>query len=83
MTLHVPAHVKADLHQKMILETDMETVVAHCENHNKKIYDPETGHFSGHLKIGYTTFWAEYKPFDSGFELVNGYSHRMSIENEG
>ena len=82
VVLHLPDQVKEALHQKMILETDMEKVVAHCETHNKKIYDPETGHFVGHLKIGHTTFWAAYKPLDSGFELANGYSHRMSIDQE-
>ena len=66
----------------MILETDMETVVTHCEEKKKKIYDPESGHFTGHLKIGNATFWVEYKPAEEGFELVNGYSHRMSIDEE-
>jgi hypothetical protein len=26
------------------------------------------------------TYWAEYLPADNGFDLVNAYSHRMSIE---
>ena len=80
--LKVSSRMKEVLNQKMILETDMETVVTHCEEKKKKIYDPESGHFTGHLKIGNATFWVEYKPAEEGFELVNGYSHRMSIDEE-
>ena len=62
MTLHIPEAVKKDLNRKRILEADMEAVVAHCETTGKKILDPETGILIGHLKIGYMTFWAQYRP---------------------
>lgn len=80
--LNISSSLKEDLHQKMILEMDMETVVAHCEKSGKKIFNLETGHFSGHLVIGFTTFWVEYLVVEDGFELVKGYSHRMTIEEE-
>jgi Fe-S oxidoreductase len=87
VTLHIPEAVKKDLNRKRILEADMEAVVAHCETTGKKILDPETGILIGHLKIGYMTFWAQYRPRDDaaqalGFELANGYGHRMEIVEE-
>lgn len=87
VTLHVPEAVQADLNRKRILESDMQAVVDHCETTGKKILDPETGIFSGHLKIGWMTFWAQYRPKEGAaealaFELVNGYGHRMEIVEE-
>jgi hypothetical protein len=61
------------------LETDIEAVIEHCENSGRKVMDPESGHFTGHLQIGNLTYWAEYFPADDGFHLVNAYCHRMSI----
>jgi Fe-S oxidoreductase len=84
LNLYIPEAVKADLNRKRILESDMEEVVTHCETTGKKIFDPDTGLFTGHLKIGHMTFWAEYRLNSSAaeaqsYELVNGYGHRMEI----
>jgi Fe-S oxidoreductase len=75
------------LDAERILETDIEKVIEGCESSGSKLLDPETGAFSGHLKIGNMTYWAEYRPAppsdalpDGGYELLNAYSHRMSIE---
>lgn len=80
ITLNISPHLKQKLTNELILETDIEAVVEHCERCGSKILDPETGHFSGHLKIGNMTYWAEYIPGDTGFDLVNAYCHRMSID---
>ncbi|SMC72389.1 aldehyde dehydrogenase, iron-sulfur subunit [Desulfocicer vacuolatum DSM 3385] len=77
--LKISSRVKKKLNSKMILEMDMEAVIKHCEDSGKKIFDPKTGHFTGHLKINNMTFWAEYLPRENGFELINGYGHRMTI----
>ncbi len=82
INLKIKPEIKKDLHQKMILEMDMETVVSHCEKSGKKVINPTTGHFSGHLVVGFTTFWVEYMVIEDGFELIKGYSHRMTIEEE-
>jgi hypothetical protein len=84
ITLHIPEPVLADLDKKMILASDMEAVVAHCETTGRKILDPETGLFTGHLKIGHMTFWARYRETNGSepptrLELVKGYGHRMEI----
>jgi len=78
-------HVKPDLREKlnraMILETDMLAVIEHCESTGSKIFDPAKGSFFGHLQIGNMTYWVEYRiDAASGYELINGYCHRMKIE---
>jgi Fe-S oxidoreductase len=80
INLQMSPQVRQKLSAEMILETEIETVIEHCENSGKKVFDPETGHSIGHLKIGNMTYWVEYAPNEDGFELFNAYSHRMSIE---
>ena len=80
INLHVSPRLRQKLDSEMILETDIEAVIEHCERTGRKVVDPESGYFAGHLKIGNMTYWAEYKPAEDGFDLFNAYSHRMSIE---
>ncbi|ATW24802.1 pyridine nucleotide-disulfide oxidoreductase/dicluster-binding protein [Candidatus Formimonas warabiya] len=80
INLHIAPQLKEKLNREMILETDLEAVIAYCESSGRKVFNPESGHFTGHLRIGHLTYWVEYRPTDHGFELINGYSHRMSIE---
>jgi hypothetical protein len=74
--------VRQKISNEMILETDIEYVIEHCEASGRKMLDPNTGHFIGHLQVGNITYWAEYSPVENGFELFNAYSHRMSIEEK-
>ncbi|MBN1535160.1 MAG: FAD-dependent oxidoreductase [Anaerolineales bacterium] len=78
--LYISDHLKQKLNSDHILESEIETVIEHCESKGKKIVSPETGHFFGHLQIGNMTYWAEYLLADNGFELINAYCHRMSID---
>ncbi|MEN6300042.1 MAG: pyridine nucleotide-disulfide oxidoreductase/dicluster-binding protein [Anaerolineaceae bacterium] len=78
--LNIPPQLKQKLSDEMILETEIEAVIEHCESSGRKVLDPTTGHFFGHLQIGNMTYWVEYLPGESGYDLVNAYSHRMSID---
>ena len=77
--LIIPPQLKQKLNDNMILETDIQAVVEHCENSGEKILNQDTGNFIGHLQIGYMTYWVEYRKTDGDFELINAYSHRMGI----
>lgn len=77
--LIIPPQLKQKLNDNMILETDIQAVVEHCENSGEKILNQDTGNFIGHLQIGYMTYWVEYRKTDDDFELINAYSHRMGI----
>jgi hypothetical protein len=82
MELKIAPELKRKLSDEYLLEADLAAVVEHCERTGRKILDPATGCFSGHLLIGRLTCWAVYRPVAGGFELVNAYAHRMSIEGE-
>jgi hypothetical protein len=79
--LVISRELKEKLNKEFILETDIYTVIEHCEQSGLKLFDPETGTFSGYLQIGNMTYWVEYfVKQDNGFELKNAYCHRMKIE---
>lgn len=78
--LNIIPQLGEKLDSELILETDIEAVIEHCESSGKKVLNPNTGNFFGHLQIGNMTYWVEYKSVDNGFNLVNAYSHRMSID---
>ncbi|NYB72695.1 NAD(P)-binding protein [Sedimentibacter hydroxybenzoicus DSM 7310] len=79
--LIIEEELKEKLSSEMILETEIEEVIEHCEREGKKVLDGGSGHFIGHLKIGTMTYWVEYDVCgDHCYTLYNAYAHRMSIE---
>ena len=78
--LHITPHLRQKLDDAMILETEVEAVIEHCESTGKKVFDPDSATFSGHLQIGNITYWVEYSLADNEINLINAYCHRMSIE---
>lgn len=78
--LEMTPEVRQKLSHEMILETDVETVIHHCETRGKKVMNAKSGHFMGHFQVGNMTYWVEYAPLETGFALINAYSHRMSID---
>lgn len=78
--LRISPALRQKLNGDLILETDVEAVIEHCESTGRKLLIPASGHFSGHLQLGKTTHWVEYAPTDDGYELFSAYCHRMSID---
>lgn len=79
--LQVSPQLREKLNKEMILETDLLAVINHCEESGEKMLDPEKGTFFGHMRIENMTYWVEYRvKGPQEFELMNGYCHRMKIE---
>ncbi|MDR1138219.1 MAG: NAD(P)-binding protein [Synergistaceae bacterium] len=79
--------ISADLREKLdkdrVLEEDIVSTIESCEESGRVVIDAETSHRFGHSVVGRLTHWAEYKLTDKGgYELINAYCHRMSIELE-
>ncbi|MGI6006218.1 MAG: pyridine nucleotide-disulfide oxidoreductase/dicluster-binding protein [Ruminococcus sp.] len=71
------------LEQRKILESDIRTVLNWAEN-GHRIRDEKKKCFIGHRQAGNVTFWVYYRPCRSGeYEILNAYSHRMTITGEG
>lgn len=83
MDLKVDKELERKLSDSQILVSDMEQVIEACEREGRGAVDPETGRRIGHLKIQNITYWAEYEALSGGgYQLWNGYSHRMNLEGE-
>lgn len=78
--LLISPEVRQKLSNDLILESDIEAVIEHCESSGSKVLLSESGHYSGHMQLGKTTYWVEYAPAKDGYELFNAYCHRMSID---
>jgi hypothetical protein len=79
--LEINQELREKLHKNYILESDLLEVIKYCEENNQKLYDPEKETFTGYHQIGNMTYWVEYKvKAGEVYELINGYCHRMKIE---
>jgi Fe-S oxidoreductase len=80
-SLLISPELKKKLDKNLILESDLLTVIEYCEVSDNKLYDVDNETFTGHLQVGKMTYWVEYRVKNEDlFELVNGYCHRMKIE---
>jgi len=81
MNLIISDELSAKMDRLLILEEEVRAAVAHCET-GQKLWNSKTGLFSGHLKIGFITYWVTYAQEEAALRLVNVYSHRMTIVDE-
>ncbi len=79
--LEISLELKDKLHKNYILESDLLQVIEYCEQSNRKLFDPDKQTFTGYHQVGNMTYWVEYKLKGGDvYELINGYCHRMKIE---
>ncbi|MGI6404787.1 MAG: pyridine nucleotide-disulfide oxidoreductase/dicluster-binding protein [Oscillospiraceae bacterium] len=72
------------MNRAFIHSDNVKQVIYYGESSGFKVMDPASGHFICHQKQGNLTFWVEYAPReDQSYDVVNVYSHRMAIEEEG
>ena len=83
MDLTISPELRRKLDQARLLEGEVAAVIQHCERTGRKLEDPAAGSFTGHLLVGHLTCWVEYRPLPGGgFQLLNAYAHRMTVEGE-
>ncbi|MDY0201287.1 MAG: FAD-dependent oxidoreductase [Tenuifilaceae bacterium] len=82
MVIQIPEKLKEKLSNEYILESDIQKVIAECEQSGNKIYDPAKDIYTGYMQIGNMTIWAVYRTTkEANYELINAYCHRMKIED--
>jgi Fe-S oxidoreductase len=80
--LTMSLEIRGKLDRARLLEEDILATIESCETNGRIIKDPLTLHRFGYSVIGNLTHWVEYLPSNDGYELINAYSHRMTIELE-
>ncbi|MGM9526192.1 MAG: pyridine nucleotide-disulfide oxidoreductase/dicluster-binding protein [Peptococcaceae bacterium] len=72
--------VRCQMHDRMILETDVVQVLEHADATREMIYNRAKDRYFSSLRIGHVTFWVEFDHKDGVYQVCNVYSHRMSFE---
>ncbi len=58
---------------------DIRKVIAHARSTGQVFINMATGHRLACLRPSTTTYWVEYRPKGTTYEIVRAYSHRMMI----
>ncbi len=83
MRLHIDETVLKEMEEDMLTLEDVEAVIEFSERTKRKLIDEE-GINIGHKRLGVPTVWVEYKLItDNEYQVVDVYSHRMSIIEPG
>jgi len=77
--LEIPAALRQTLSDRYLLEEDIWEVIQCGEREGIFIEEAVSGARITHKEIGSITCWARYIPLEKGFQLLDGYSHRMQI----
>ncbi|HEY8910911.1 MAG TPA: heterodisulfide reductase-related iron-sulfur binding cluster [Desulfosporosinus sp.] len=71
------------MEDRRILIEDIQQVIELAERTGQKFINPDNGHNLAHFRPFKVTYWVEYQPQDQGYVVLNVYSHRMEILEDG
>ena len=80
--LLISNEIQEQMEERLILQQDLERVISHCEQSGSYIL-LQDGNRVGHLQIGYTTFWVQYRVVVDKYQVCRAYSHRMELVKSG
>lgn len=72
--------VKELMEQRMVLESDIETVMQAYREGGEAIYEADTGLRITRYRLGNVTFWVKFTEDAEGYVIHSAYSHRMTVE---
>ncbi len=79
-SLHIPPEVRSILEDRLILEEDIQKVLAHAVETGQYLENPKNHHFLASFCPAYVTYWVEYSILENVYTIHNAYSHRMTID---
>ncbi len=78
--LDITDEARALMEERMILDTDVLSVMRHYRESGEAVLENDTGLLVTRHRIGNVTFWCKFTEDESGYTVVRAYSHRMTIE---
>lgn len=75
--------VEQIMEDRLILREDIQQVIELAERTGIKFINPDNGHSLAHFRPVKVTYWVEYNPQEQEIEVLNVYSHRMEILEDG
>lgn len=79
ITIDIPEEVQQKMNRLMILDDEVFATISNSEASGYRIYDPGSGTYTGHLRIGIITYWVVYQKTGDRIQVRNVYSHRVEI----
>ncbi|MDD3349737.1 MAG: NAD(P)-binding protein [Eubacteriales bacterium] len=80
--LILTAEIQQKMNEQKLLEEDIINVLEFADSTGRRIFDQEKKTYTAFRELGYITCWVEYRPVQEGFEILNVYTHRITIELE-
>jgi Fe-S oxidoreductase len=80
--LIIPDLTRDKMNQRLILEDNVKELIHFAETSGRRLYCEDEDVYTAHHEQGKVTLWAEYKPTDGGYLLLNAYAHRMRVEEK-
>ncbi len=78
--LIIPDETRRIIEDRMILDSDILSVVSYAEKTGNKLKNKENGHYIAYFQPVKVTYWVEYSAGSGGFTVHNAYSHRLEIK---
>lgn len=78
--LNIAQDVREILEERLILEEDINLVLAHMEETGHFLENPNTHHCLASFCPSFVTYWVEFTKAGDEFIIHNAYSHRMTID---
>ena len=79
LELGVSPEMRRGLEERRILDSDLRRVLAACREKGRGLV-ADDGRALASLRLGEVTFWVEYRLRGEVFEILNAWSHRMTVE---
>ena len=83
INLQLNERVLEIMEERRILIEDIQQVIERAERTGRKFINPDNGHSLANFRPVKVTYWVEYQPQEQAFVVLNVYSHRMEIVEEG
>ncbi|MPN51869.1 hypothetical protein SDC9_199519 [bioreactor metagenome] len=78
--LEITAEARAQMDDRMILETDVLAVMNAYRESGDAIFDEEANLLIARRRVGNVTFWVKFEEIDGGYVVRGAYSHRMTVK---
>jgi hypothetical protein len=78
----VSSSVETLMAERGIRESDVKEVIATAEKESAKLYSEDETRFLAKKRLENFTVYVEYKPSGNAFEILNVYSHRVSLTED-
>ena len=78
--LEITDEARALMEERMILDTDVLSVMEHYRESGEAVLENDTGLLVTRHRIGNVTFWVKFTEDAEGYTVRRAYSHRMTIE---